>query len=229
MHEKEVFLEKHIIVLGYGDVGRSIVKRLITAGVSFVVVENKKEVFQDEEFFYIIGEATSESTLKRAGVESASTIISTVGSDSDIIFSILVTRKLNPNAVILARANEIQSIDKMYKAGADYVASLTIVSGQMLGRIALLPNDHPVKDETILMYEGIEIKKYTIRHPSPIIGKTLAELDLRNTIGCTVIGIQSGDNTMSEIDPNMKLTEGLTLAILGNKEQIEGFCKIFIK
>ncbi|HUV82685.1 MAG TPA: NAD-binding protein [archaeon] len=229
MHETEVFLEKHIIVLGYGDVGRSIVKRLITAGVSFVVVDSKKEVFQDEEFNYIIGEATSESTLKKAGVETASTIISTIGSDSNIIFSILVARKLNPNAIILARANEIQSIDKMYKAGADYVASLTIVSGQMLGRIALLPNDHPIKDETILMYEGIEIKKYTISAHSPIIGKTLVELDMRNTIGCTVIGIQEGNKTMSEIDPNMRLTEGLTLAILGNQEQTDGFTKNFIK
>jgi len=229
MHEKEVFLEKHIIVLGYGDVGRSIVKRLITAGVSFVVVDSKNEVFQDEDFIYLIGEATSESTLKKAGVESASTIISTVGADSDIIFSILVARKLNPEAIILARANEIRSIDKMYKAGADYVASLTIVSGQMLGRIALMPNDHPIKDETILMYEGIEIKKYTIDNHSPIIGKTLAELDLRNTIGCTVIGIQDGDKTMSEIDPNMRLTEGLTLAILGNQEQTDGFTKNFIK
>jgi voltage-gated potassium channel len=229
MHEIEVFLEKHIIVLGYGDVGRSIVRRLITAGVSFVVVDSKKEVFQDEELNYIIGEATSESTLKKAGVETASTIISTIGSDSDIIFSILVARKLNPEAIILTRANEIESIDKMYKAGADYVASLTIVSGQMLGRIALLPDDHQIKDETILMYEGIEIKKYTINGQSPIIGKTLAELDLRNTIGCTVIGIQAGDKTMSEIDPNMRLTEGLTLAILGNKEQIEEFSKNFIK
>ncbi|MBE0524141.1 MAG: potassium channel protein [Methanosarcinales archaeon] len=229
MHETEVFLEKHIIILGYGDVGRSIVKRLITAGVSFVVVDHNKEVFQDEEFFYIIGEATSESTLKKAGVETASTIITTIESDSDIIFSILLTRKLNPGAIILARANEIQSIDKMYKAGADYVASLTIVSGQMLGRIALLPHDLPIKDETILMYEGIEIKKYTINAYSHIIGKTLAELDLRNIIGCTVIGIQEGDKTMSEIDPNMRLTEGLTLAILGNKEQIERFSKNFIK
>ncbi|NIA03077.1 MAG: potassium channel protein, partial [Nitrospirae bacterium] len=156
-------------------------------------------------------------------------IVSTIGFDSDIIFSILIARKLNPEAIILARANEIRSIDKMYKAGADYVASLTIVSGQMLGRIALMPKDHPIKDETILMYEGIEIKKYTIETHSPIIGKTLAELDLRNTVGCTVIGIQVGDETMSEIDPNMRLTEGLTIAILGNKEQIEGFTKNFIK
>lgn len=222
-------MENHIIVLGYGDVGRSIVKRLTNAGAYFVVVDHRSEVFQDEEFAHITGEATSEYILKKAGVETASTIIATIGSDSDIIFSILVARKLNPNAIILARANDVQSIDKMYKAGADYVASLTIVAGQMLGRIALLPHDHPIKDETIMMYEGIEIKKYTINASSPMIGKTIAELDLRNTIGCTVIGIQVNNRTMSEIDPHMRLTEGLTLAVLGTKEQIEVFGNSFTK
>ena len=129
------------------------------------------------EFTHLTGNAASESILKKVAVERASTVIMTLGSDSDIIFSILVTRKLNPNSVILAMANEVHSIDKMYKAGADYVASLSIIAGQILGRIALLPHD----------------------------------------------------KASSEIDPKTVIKEDMTLAVLGNVEQIKEFREKFVR
>jgi voltage-gated potassium channel len=229
MHETLDLMENHTIVLGYGDVGHRVVQRLLNAGVPLVVVDSNKEVFGDVDFTYFIGDGASESTLKKVGVERASTIIMTVESDSDIIFSILVTRKQNPGSVILARANDVHSIDKMYKAGADYVASLSIIAGQILGRIAVLPHDHPLREETIMMYEGIEIEKYTVSSSSPLVGKNLVELDLRNTIGCTVIGIHIGDETRSEIEPTTVILEGMTLAVLGSVEQIESFRENYVK
>lgn len=229
MHGSLDLIEKHTIVLGYGDVGHRVVQRLMNAGVLFVVVDSNEGVFKDVDFTYYTGDATSESTLKKVGVEHASTVILSIGSDPDIIFAILVVRKLNPDSVILARANENQSIDKMYKAGANYVASLSIISGQMLGQIAVLPHDHPLREETILMYEGIKIENYTIGPSSPLAGKTLAELDLRNSIGCTVIGIHAEDETRSEIDPYTVIKEGTTLAVLGNVEQITRFHETFVK
>jgi len=229
MHETVNFIDNHIIVLGYGDVGHRVVKRLTSAGVLFVVVDSDEEVFRDVDFTHLIGNAASESTLKKVAVERASTVIMTLGSDFDIIFAILVTRKLNPYSVILAMANEVDSIDKMYKAGADYVASLSIIAGQMLGRIALLPQDHSLREETIMMYEGIEIEKYTISSSSSMVGKTLAELDLRNTIGCNVIGIYAGDKAISDIDSKTVIKEDMTLAVLGSVEQIKEFREKFVR
>lgn len=229
MHEIVNFIDNHTIVLGYGDVGHRVVKRLISAGVLFVVVDSNEKVFKDVDFTHLTGNAASESTLKKVAVERASTVIITLGSDSDIIFAILVTRKLNPNSVILARANDIPSIDKMYKAGADYVASLSIIAGQILGRIVVFPHNHPQREETIMMYEGIEIEKYTVSSSSLLAGKTLAELDLRNTIGCTVIGIYAGDKARSEIDPYTVIEKDMTLAVLGSVEQIKGFREKFVR
>jgi voltage-gated potassium channel len=229
MHEDFDFIENHIIVLGYGDVGRQIVKYLKKAGVLFVVIDSDETVFQDADFPYVVGDATNEFILKKVGIEYAYTVIINMEDDSNIIFSIIISRKLHPGVVILARANNIQSIDKMYKAGADYVASLTIIAGQMLGQIAVLPHDQPLKEETVMMYEGIEIEKYTVNASSPLTGKTLAQLDLRNTIGCTVIGIQIGGQTRSEIDPHTLITEGMTLAVLGNEKQIERFRTGFVR
>ncbi len=229
MYEELEYIENHVIVLGYGDVGRQVIKHLTKAGVLFVVIDSNERVFQDVDFTYMVGDAASEMVLKKAGVKHASTVIMNMEDDSDIIFSILVTRKQNPNCVILARANNIQSVDKMYKAGADYVASLTIIAGQMLGRIATLPHDQPLREETVMMYEGIEIEKYTVNSASAMVGKTLIELDLRNSIGLAIIGIRIDNKTVSEIDPAITITEGMTLAVLGNEEQIEQFRKKFVR
>ncbi len=229
IHETLDLMENHTIVLGYGDVGHRVVERLMNASVPLVVVDSNEEMFEDVDFTHFIGDATSESTLKKVGLERASTIIMTIGTDSDIIFATLVTRKLNPNSIILARANDTHSIDKMYKAGADYVASLSIIAGQMLGRIAVLPQDHPIKEETTMMYEGIEIEKYNVSSSSPLVGKTLVDLDLRNTIGCTVIGIHIGDETRSKIEPTTVILKGMTIAVLGSEEQIDSFREKYVK
>ncbi len=79
------------------------------------------------------------------------------------------------------------------------------------------------------MYEGIEIEKYTVSSSSPLVGKTLVELDLQNITGCTVIGIHIGNETRSEIEPTTVILEGMTLAVLGSVEQIESFRENYVK
>lgn len=59
-------------------------------------------------------------------------------NDDDVnIFTTLMARNLNPAIRILARANEPVSVDKLYRAGADYVALLPMIGGQTIGRIIL--------------------------------------------------------------------------------------------
>jgi voltage-gated potassium channel Kch len=54
MHEELEYIENHAIVLGYGDVGRRVVKRLTKAGVLFVVIDTDEKVFQDADFSYMV-------------------------------------------------------------------------------------------------------------------------------------------------------------------------------
>jgi K+/H+ antiporter YhaU regulatory subunit KhtT len=109
-------------------------------------------------------------------------------------------------------------MDKIYRAGADYVASLSIVAGQMLAHIAL---GH--EEETIMMLEGLEIARHHVTSGSHLVGKTKADAKIRSRIGCTIIGIEENGKTTTEIDPSIVIREGMTLAIIGNCEQISKF------
>lgn len=211
-------MRKHIILIGYGDVGRSIAAVLEKAQVYYVVIDTNELKLKEKGFEYVVGNGTYEDILRRAGLTNASTIIIALNNDDDIIFSTLIARNVNPDSIILARANSTKSIDKIYRAGADYVASLSIVAGQMLAHIAL---GH--EEDSILMLEGLEIGKHQITAGSPLAGKIIAEAGIRSKIGCTIIGIEENGKTTTDIDPTSLMKEGMTLALIGNSEQISKF------
>jgi voltage-gated potassium channel len=217
-------MRKHFILIGYGDVGRSIAVVLEKAHVYYVVIDTNEAKLKDKGFEYHVGNGTEEEILRQAGLTNASTVIIALNNDDDIIFTTLIARNVNPHSIILARANSTKSIDKIYRAGADYVASLSIVAGQMLAHIAL---GH--EEDSILMLQGLEIGKYQITPGSSLAGKSIADAGIRSRIGCTVIGIEENEKTTTDIDPSIILREGMTLAIIGNSDQISKFKKEYEK
>ncbi|MBA1342700.1 MAG: Calcium-gated potassium channel MthK [ANME-2 cluster archaeon] len=210
--------EERLVVVGYGVVGKSIVDELKRARTEFVVVDRNEDALLDKGFDYVVGDGSNEEILRRAGVASASTIIIALDIDTDAIFATLVARTLNRDAIILTRANA-PICDKIYRAGADYVASVSIVVGQMVAKLVI--SEH--EEDVVMLYEGIEIEKYHVREGSPFAGKTLEELDLRSNVGCTVIGIEKEGKTVTDIHGKTTIDENSILAIIGSKEQIRKF------
>ncbi|HID27213.1 MAG TPA: TrkA family potassium uptake protein [Methanosarcinales archaeon] len=232
MFNKLINKKGHIIILGFGDVGKQIARVLqstkVQTKVNFIVVDKEESKLKNSGYNYVIGNATDEETLKKAGILKASTLIIVLNKDTDVIFATLVARNLNPYLIILARANTYKSIDKIYKAGANCVASLSIIAGQMLAKFAIfqkLGGEH--EEDIVSLYEGIEIERYHVTTDSIIAGKTLAELKIRTKVGCTVIGIEKNGNIITDINPYLIIEANSTLAILGSRKQIAKFKEVY--
>ena len=208
----------HTVVVGYGDVGRSIVLELVDAKVEFTVVDTNEDALLGQGFGYVVGDGASEEVLRRAGIASASTVIIALNTDTDTIFATLVARTLAPDAIIIVRANA-PICGKIYRAGADYVASLSIVVGQMIAKLAISKQ----KEDVVMLYEGIAIEKYHVKKGSPFAGKTLEELDLRSKVGCTIIAIENDEKTIIDLHGNTVIEADSILAIVGGREQIRKF------
>lgn len=206
------------VVVGYGDVGKSVVSELISSKMDFVVIDRNEDVLRDGGFEYVVGNGQNEDVLRRAGIESAATVIVVLNRDTDAIFATLVARNLNPDAIILTRANA-PICDKIYKAGADYVAALSIVIGQMIAKLVVVER----KEDVVMLYEGIEIARYHVRKGSPFVGRTLEELDLRSRVGCTVIGIEKDGNTVTDLHGKTIIEEDSILGVIGSKEHVRKF------
>jgi voltage-gated potassium channel len=121
------------VVAGFGDVGSAAYRELISSGVSCTIVDSKSHEIENQ----VIGNAEDEGVLTQAGIIDAQYCIIGLNNDDVNIFTTLMTRNLNPDIRILARANEPASVDKLYRAGADYVALLPMIGGQTIARIVL--------------------------------------------------------------------------------------------
>ncbi len=224
-------INDHAIILGCGDVGIRVVETLQNANVSFTVVDSNAKNFEGANYDFIVGNATDEDILREAGMERASTVIITLSDDTDIIFATLIARGLNPRSAILARANSYRSIDKIYKAGADYVAALSIVAGQILAKMTSQCLDKTCKkmDEDITLYEGIDIEKRTVNNENDLVNRTVEQTGLRENIGCTIIGIEREGKVITNILPTTMIMKGDTIAVVGGREEIARFKQKYLK
>ncbi|AKB84936.1 TrkA family potassium uptake protein [Methanococcoides methylutens] len=222
---------EHLIVLGYGDVGKRIVEVFIENGVHFTVVDKNKAGFSNVDFEYVIGDGTDESVLKEAGIEKASTVIITLNTDTEAIFATLMARGLKPDCIIFSRANSVNSIDKLYKAGADYVGSLSIVAGQLLAKITSTCTKPECYQfyEDIVLYEGIEIQKFHLKEGSSMVDNSIGYLDIVGKFDCRIIGVERSGSVTTSLPSSFVLEVGDTIAVVGNREQIDKFRNVFIK
>ncbi|HNX10230.1 MAG TPA: NAD-binding protein [Methanothrix sp.] len=204
------------IILGYGDVGRRVASVLSDCGTKPIILDRRN--LTGNGFSHIVGDATAESDLLQAGIKEAEGVMIMLNLDSDAVYATLLAKNLNPNAFVVVRANHLQSAEKIYRAGADYVASVPIVASHMLARII------QGEEETLdLLYEDLELKILKISRISRLAGKTLTELDLPGRFGCRVVAMERMGQAVTSPDTGTALEAGDILALIGSPGGIEAF------
>ncbi|RZH68518.1 potassium channel family protein [Natrinema altunense] len=198
-----------VVVGGYGVVGRTAVETLATGGVSTCVVDRTDEPGVD-----IVGSVTDESVLEAADVDDSRAVILTLDDDATTIYATLVLKQVAPEVEIIARANETENIPKFYRAGAEYVLSLSTVTGRMLGSIL-------IEDEEILTPET---QFELIRTTAPgIAGRSLGDVDLRARTGCTVVAVERNGDLLTDLGPEFVVQTDDMLIVAGSDEAINRF------
>ena len=100
-------LEGHVIVCGFGRIGRILTSDLKHQGRQFVILENAQDRITDaaaEGYLVLSGDATEESMLVDAGIDRAATLVTTLPSDANNVFITLTARGMSPEIQIIARA-----------------------------------------------------------------------------------------------------------------------------
>ncbi|MBN1235223.1 MAG: NAD-binding protein [Methanotrichaceae archaeon] len=204
------------IILGYGDVGKRVASVLSDCGINPMILDRR--ALKDIDFPHITGDATTEADLLQAGIKEAVGVLIMLNLDSDAIYATLLAKNLNPDAFVVVRANHLKSAEKIYRAGADYVASVPIVASHMLARII-----QGEEEKLDLLYEDLELKIFHVRKRSRMAGKTLVELDLPQRFGCRVVAMERTGQAMAVPDTETVVEAGDTLALIGSQKGIEAF------
>jgi len=124
MQEKIDQLKEHIIICGYGKVGKNIVTNLIKEKIPFVVIEKDNaaiEILVRNKILHVVGDATYQETLEMAGTSRGKVMISCLSNDADNLYVIIEAKEMNPKIRLILRASRPESVKRFIKLGADKV------------------------------------------------------------------------------------------------------------
>jgi voltage-gated potassium channel len=219
-------LVDHLIVCGYGRMGRLVCQEFSDRGLAFVVIERQADLLANFEMPHGIavhGDATSDEILKRAGAERARALVAVVGTDADNLYIVMSARLLNDKLFIVARAGDEHSESKLTRAGANRVVSPYLIGGLRVAHAILRPT---VVDFIELVtqtgYLELELEETQLAGKSPLIGATIRESGLRKELGLIIVAIKNASGQMLfNPPPEAVLQRGDILIALGKREQID--------
>ena len=219
-------LHDHVIVCGFGRVGRNVWRALGEENISAVVIEADPDavtIALDDGALIVQGDATHDQTLDAAGIERARALIACVRSDSDNLVIVLSAKSRRADLSVIARANEVEAREKLRLAGADRVVSPQLVGAHRMAALAAEPRLDEFVDVILhgrlmeLRIEGIEVDPR-----SPLAGKSLRESAIREESGALVLAVETpGGDLQFNPDPELLLRSGCMIVAIGTSDQVE--------
>ncbi len=219
-------LKNHYIICGYGRVGRSVAEELASQSKEFVVIEKDPVVFDRcvrDGFLAIDGSATDPLVLVSAGIERAVGLVSALKSDADNLYVILTARQMRPDILLIARADQPGSEEKLDFVGADRVISPHKIAGRRMANLMLRPRACEFLD--VVNAGNIpeyQLNEVSITEGSSLKGQTIKDVGLRQHTGVTVLSVREKGETAFNVNPDPETTieTGDVLIIIGTPDQM---------
>lgn len=198
--EKEIKrLTNHIIICGFGKSGPILTQHLSAQNQSFVIIEidaARYEHATELGYAAMNADATIEDVLLEAGIRQAKAIVVALPSDAENVFITLSARDLCPEIRIVAQADRESSARKLRQAGADEVVMAHPMVGEYMSRLVTRPSTaHFFQSLAQSGPEDFLLDELYVPEQSSVIGKTIAELRVRDLYELLVVGIKLPDET----------------------------------
>ncbi len=201
-----------IVVAGYGEVGRKVVEMLQDAGETTTVIDAQAQDGVD-----VVGNLLEESTLERARVREAGTLVMALSDDSAGVFGTAVVRDYAPRIRLIARVNRASNVPRLYQAGADFAVSVGQVAGQLLAH-------HLLGDRALAMDQRLMCMRMS---PGSLVGAHPWRAGVRERSGASLVGLERGGKVVVEFDERFRIESGDVIFVCGTAASIETFGRDF--
>jgi voltage-gated potassium channel len=218
-------LSGHVVICGYGRVGRNTVKHLAGNQTSVVMVEidpERAELAREAGLHVVEGDATHNDVLVRAGIDKAEAVIACVDADSDNLVIALSVKAIRPDRRVICRASDTESERKLLLAGADGVVAPQHVGAERLAALAVQPELAQIFD---VMVDGrpIEflVEELDIPPGCALDGETIESSGIRRESGALVLAVEDQKiNIVVNPGPDLRLKAGDRIVVVGTKQQV---------
>lgn len=222
MEQSIASMRDHVIICGWGRVGRSIGSELVDGNRDLVVVE-RNEAKLDGGPPAVVGDATEDAVLRAAGIERASALVAAADSDAANSFIVLSARALNPDLFIVARTRNEDSGDKLYRSGADRVVNPQNIGGARMAAFVLRP--HVAEFLDVVMHEGtleFRLEEVAVTASSPIAGRSLRDTHIRDRTGALVLALRDEHGQFrTNPDPDAEVRAGHVIIAIGTQDELD--------
>ncbi len=223
-------LKNHIIVCGYGRIGAIVTKEVLDEGLDVVVIESNPDLISQMEaagIACIEGDATSDETLKLAGLQNAKTLIAGLSDEAANVYVTLIARQSNINVNIIARGNDTASISRLEFAGADRVVLPHTIGGIRMAQSALRPTVTNFLDIAMRGNIDLQMEELFVTDASELVGLDLIESKIRPRFNLIIIAIRKGNGEMVfNPGPKEVIEAGDTLLTVGKNTDLSAISKI---
>ena len=218
-------LKDHVIVCGFGRMGRFVSAEFSASGQPFVAVDKNAaalEGFQMPHGIALAGDATSDSVLRKAGIERARVLVALAAADADNLYITMSARLLNEKIFIVSRAEDSATQKKLLRAGANRVVAPYVIAGQTVVQAVERPTALSFLEmATRRDYRELQIEETEVKPGSRLAGAHLDDAHLRREMGITVVAIKKRDEKMTfNPSPEVVLEPGDILICLGHRDQL---------
>lgn len=218
-------LTEHYIICGYGRIGRVLARYLTERYLNVVIIEkneSRQAAMDEDGVLYLIGEATDESLLLRAGIKDAKGLITAVATDADNVFLTLIAKQLNPGLFIVARAIQNTAKRTIQAAGANKVISPYDLGARRMAHAILRPTvikflELAFTDENT----DVQVEEIRVRSTSRLLNVALKDAGIRQQLDLIILTIKKADDTMifnPKADTRIETDD--TLVVVGRAKSV---------
>ena len=214
----------HVIMTAYDDVTAALVERLVTYKRDYVVIVEKPEhagLLSDRGVKAAVGNIDDPDTYKRMRVHDAALVVATNSDEvnTNIAFTV---REMNESIPIITTADSPHSVDILSMAGSSRVVELPDLLARSFANWTMCGN---FQANIIGRFDELVIAETPVIN-TPLVGKTIAESNLRESVGVTIVGIWERGKP-SVPTPKTQITRSTVLLLAGTENQIASYDDVY--
>ncbi len=243
-------LHDHVVIVGYGRVGHHIVHVLEYLGIPRLVVDAKGTRVAELErrgVPVLLGDAANSEVLHHTGLERARALVVTLADEAAAEVVVATGRQIAPDLPIIARASTRAGVSRLAELGAQDVIHPELEGGLEILRYTLLRlkvppaevqqyadavrrdhydqsistlEEYHVLDQMISAARGMQIVWHPLEETSPVVGRTISQVHLRDATGASIIAIIRGQSLMPNPKSAVQFQPGDIVGIIGDDAQV---------
>ena len=244
-------LSDHVVIVGYGRVGRHIGSVLQRLELPFLVIEQDMPLateLQGEGIKTMFGDAANSEILLHVCLDCAKALVVTVPNETTTELIVGAAHLISPETPIIVRAETEDRLDDLFRLGATHVINPELEGGLEILRYTLLTLDYssgqiqhfidtirsdtytgvwpgdrgyPVLDQLLMSTRGVEIAWQPLTASSSLIGQTLAEANIRSRVGVSVVALVRDREVIANPKSHVVFAVGDLLGLIGDTQELE--------